>query len=203
MIFVFQFSALAWILFSTGDCRVWEYSREYPHAMNSNGSTVPPAALERRKLLPPQLLRLPFGVTLAQGWLMRELTLQAKGITGQLPYFWHFVNNSGWMGGSGSGGAAGEQYVPYYLNGLIPLSFQVRWCHKSLLFCLSSGVWQDPINSGSQTIFVQPVLVQHWTLPLWFLFKGTDCYVWKLFAYVSRSMMTTLYIYEKGTWRTF
>lgn len=42
-----------------------------------------------------------------------------------MPYFWHFFNNSAWMGGKGSGGGAGQQYIPYYVNGLFPLSFMV------------------------------------------------------------------------------
>lgn len=29
------------------------------------------------------------------------------------------------MGGKGSGGGAGQQYIPYYVNGLFPLSFMV------------------------------------------------------------------------------
>ena len=81
------------------------------------------AGLEQ--LRPPALLRLDVGATKPEGWLLDELTLQAQGITGQLPYFWHFFNQSAWMGGKGSGGGAGQQYLPYYSNGLFPLSYQV------------------------------------------------------------------------------
>eukprot|EP00729_Bicosta_minor_P018613 gene18613-20628_t len=78
-----------------------------------------------KSLLPPALIRLNVGAIKPNGWLLDELTLQAKGITGQMPYFWHFFNNSAWMGGKGSGGGAGQQYIPYYVNGLFPLSFMV------------------------------------------------------------------------------
>eukprot|EP00041_Stephanoeca_diplocostata_P035943 m.1287341 g.1287341 ORF g.1287341 m.1287341 type:complete len:747 (-) comp24781_c0_seq15:3930-6170(-) len=96
----------------------------------TQGSRIPSIEVDfseaAPKLAPSKLLRLPVGATLPQGWLSRELELQANGITGQLPYFWHFINDSSWMGGRGNGGGAGEQYVPYFLNGLIPLSFQTR-----------------------------------------------------------------------------
>jgi hypothetical protein len=49
-----------------------------------------------------------------------------QGISGQLPYFWHFFNDTAWMGGKGTGGGAGQQYIPYYANGLFPLSYQIN-----------------------------------------------------------------------------
>ncbi|MGL5697920.1 MAG: hypothetical protein ACRCYL_01255, partial [Kluyvera sp.] len=37
-----------------------------------------------------------------QGWLKRQLTLQAQGLSGQLETIWPDVgSNSGWLGGSG------------------------------------------------------------------------------------------------------
>eukprot|EP00947_MAST-08B_sp_MAST-8B-sp1_P005884 g5884.t1 len=36
--------------------------------------------------------------------------------------FWHYINKSNWLGGSGS---QPHQFVPYYLNGLVPLSYQL------------------------------------------------------------------------------
>ena len=74
------------------------------------------------KLSAPGLLRQPVGATRPQGWLKDELELQAKGLTGQLPYFWGFFNDSAWLGGKGT---EPHQYVPYLLNGLVPLSYQV------------------------------------------------------------------------------
>jgi hypothetical protein len=63
------------------------------------------------------------------GWLLDELNLQAKGISGQLPFFWHYLNWTDWMGTGkdpyGREGGAPRQFLPYYLNGLIPLSYQV------------------------------------------------------------------------------
>jgi hypothetical protein len=49
------------------------------------------------------------------GWLQSELELQAKGLTGQLPNFWSYLNTSNWM--NTKGGSEPEQFVPYYING--------------------------------------------------------------------------------------
>lgn len=77
---------------------------------------------DARSLLEPALRRLRVGETQPLGWLKRELQLQARGITSQLPLFWHYLNQSKWMG---TGGSEPEQFLPYYLNGLIPLSYQL------------------------------------------------------------------------------
>eukprot|EP01063_Lacrimia_lanifica_P018886 TRINITY_DN25848_c0_g1_i1.p1 TRINITY_DN25848_c0_g1~~TRINITY_DN25848_c0_g1_i1.p1 ORF type:complete len:667 (+),score=229.17 TRINITY_DN25848_c0_g1_i1:78-2078(+) len=71
----------------------------------------------------PALRRLRVGAAAPAGWLKRELLLQARGITSQLPSFWKYIKDSRWMGGAGS--MEPEQFVPYYLNGLIPLSYQL------------------------------------------------------------------------------
>jgi len=49
------------------------------------------------KLLAPALARLPVGAVKPAGWLKDELTLQAKGISGQLPFFWHYLNSTEWL----------------------------------------------------------------------------------------------------------
>ena len=80
---------------------------------------VPPA------LLDPALRRLPTGSIRPTGWLLDELTLQAKGISGQLPYFWRYFNASVWVNESTTKNQEPHQFVPYYINGLVPLSYQV------------------------------------------------------------------------------
>ena len=49
------------------------------------------------KLLAPALRRLGVGSIRPAGWLKDELTLQAQGISGQLPYFWHYLNSTEWL----------------------------------------------------------------------------------------------------------
>ena len=79
-----------------------------------------------RALLDPALRRLPTGSSKPRGWFLDELALQAKGTSGQLPYFWNYFNKSAWVNPPGTkGGSKPEQFVPYYLNGLVPLSYQV------------------------------------------------------------------------------
>ena len=50
-----------------------------------------------RALLAPALRRLGVGSIRPAGWLKDELTLQAQGISGQLPYFWHYLNSTEWL----------------------------------------------------------------------------------------------------------
>ena len=72
----------------------------------------------------PALARLPTGATKPRGWLLEELSLQATGLSGALPDFWGFINRSAWV--NPGGGSTPQQFVPYYLNGLIPLSYQLE-----------------------------------------------------------------------------
>eukprot|EP00911_Craspedida_sp_UC1_P002505 UC1_evm2s1861 len=79
-----------------------------------------------RALHAPALLRLNTGATRPKGWLLRELTLQARGLSGQLPYFWRYFNRSAWMIAADAEAPQPEQFIPYYLNGLFLLSYQVQ-----------------------------------------------------------------------------
>lgn len=70
--------------------------------------------------IPGTLSFIPPGKILPQGWLKRQLTLQAQGLSGQLEDIWPDVGaNSGWLGGSGESWERG----PYYLDGLLPLAY--------------------------------------------------------------------------------
>ena len=80
-------------------------------------------AVGASELRPPALYALAPGAVAPEGWLLAEAKLMGAGLTGQLPSFWSYLVDSAWLGGKGN--AAPEQYVPYYLNGLVPLSFQL------------------------------------------------------------------------------
>ncbi len=81
-------SALALALASSG---------AFAHsAMHDHGEQQPPS-FGSAKLLSPVLRRLNVGCVQPAGWLKDELTLQAQGISGQLPYFWHYLNSTEWL----------------------------------------------------------------------------------------------------------
>ena len=64
---------------------------------------------------------LPLGHIRAKGWLHEQLSIQAKGATGQLDVLYEKVcgTRNGWLGGDGDGWERG----PYWLDGLVPLAY--------------------------------------------------------------------------------
>lgn len=56
----------------------------------------------------------------AEGWLKRQLQIQMNGLTGILHDVWDSVGSySGWLGGTGEN----WERAPYYLDGLLPISW--------------------------------------------------------------------------------
>jgi len=72
-------------------------------------------------LSPPAFYYSQIGSVTPTGWLANELLTQAQGLTGYLPKFWGDINSSSWIGGGDDGGL--HERTPYWLNGLVPLSF--------------------------------------------------------------------------------
>ena len=62
---------------------------------------------------------LPLGEIRPDGWLKRQLRIQADGLSGHLDEFWPDVADSGWIGGNAEGWERG----PYWLDGIVPLAF--------------------------------------------------------------------------------
>ena len=54
-----------------------------------------------------------------QGWLKRQLEIQANGLSGNLDKVWRDIKDSAWIGGD----AEGWERVPYWLDGFIPLAY--------------------------------------------------------------------------------
>ena len=53
------------------------------------------------------------------GWLKKQLIIQANGLNGNLDKIWPDVKDSKWIGGD----REGWERVPYWLDGFIPLAF--------------------------------------------------------------------------------
>ena len=70
-------------------------------------------------LVAPMFRPLPLGAIRPEGWLLRQLRIQAAGLTGHLDEFWPDVADSQWFGGN----AEGWERAPYWLDGAIPLAW--------------------------------------------------------------------------------
>ena len=62
--------------------------------------------------------KLLYGSIRPEGWLRRQLEIQAKGLSGNLDLIWPDVRDSAWIGGD----REGWERVPYWLDGFIPLA---------------------------------------------------------------------------------
>ena len=67
----------------------------------------------------PGFRPLPLGAIRPQGWLARQLRIQADGLSGHLDEFWPDVQRSRWFGGD----AEAWERAPYWLDGLVPLAY--------------------------------------------------------------------------------
>lgn len=80
------------------------------------------AVKNRAPLTPNTFDPLPLGAIRPAGWLRAQLQIQANGLGGHLDETWADVGpNSGWLGGTGESWERG----PYFLDGLIPLAYQL------------------------------------------------------------------------------
>ena len=93
----------------------------------------------RAPLQPNHLVRLPLGSVRPGGWLREQLSLMARGLTGQLPSFGDFLtDDNGWLGGE----AEGWEEQAYWFRGFYPLAVLIedtallaeaaRWIEKIL-----------------------------------------------------------------------
>jgi len=96
-------------------------------------------------------LPMPLGSIRPNGWLLRQLRIQADGLSGHLDEFWNDIAKSGWIGGD----AEGWERAPYWLDGFIPLAFLLddeklkekshRWMDYIISHQHSDG-WLGPVH---------------------------------------------------------
>ena len=98
------------------------HSLNYSRGSRSEGhrlSNAPLNQTSRQGLGQPAFIPLPLGTIQPKGWLLRQLRIQADGLSGHLDEFWPDVGQSQWFGGR----AEGWERAPYWLDGVIPLAF--------------------------------------------------------------------------------
>jgi hypothetical protein len=118
------------------ECVCWAYSKA-----NCTGDGAVPLCYLKEKVMPQSLNKcrvsgvknatllpyafkpLPTGSVKPLGWLKTQLQIQADGLSGHLALFWVDVANSSWVGGKGDTGL--HERTPYWLNGFVPLSYQL------------------------------------------------------------------------------
>lgn len=92
-------------------------------ADSADAQSAPPQARTVRRaaagVMDPAFKPLPLGSIRPTGWLLRQLRVQADGLTGHLDEFWPDVAKSKWFGGE----AEGWERAPYWLDGAIPLAW--------------------------------------------------------------------------------
>ncbi len=69
--------------------------------------------------LPTRFRSLPYHQIHPQGWLARQLRIQADGLGGHLDEFWPDIQNSRWFGGD----SEAWERAPYWLDGMLPLAY--------------------------------------------------------------------------------
>eukprot|EP00750_Incisomonas_marina_P019051 INCI3202.7.p1 GENE.INCI3202.7~~INCI3202.7.p1 ORF type:complete len:568 (+),score=72.37 INCI3202.7:170-1873(+) len=75
-------------------------------------------------IVPRVYTPVPTGKVTPKGWLLKQLRLQAEGLSGHLSMFWDDIKDTVWIGGSGDG--ALHERTPYWLNGVVPLSYLLK-----------------------------------------------------------------------------
>ena len=105
--------------------------------------------------LAPRLQPLPVGSITPKEWLLKQLTLQAEGLSGHLSQFWPDVMSSIWIGGTHDPGL--HERTPYWLNGVVPLSYLLKNAGVELLPG-SKGIYKAPwgVNSTLCTTGTAP-----------------------------------------------
>ena len=83
----------------------------------------------------PAYTPLPVGSVVPEGWLLEQLKLQADGLSGHLAMFWNDVQHSIWLNGPEDKGDVGlHERGPYWLNGFVPLAFQLKAAGIDVLY---------------------------------------------------------------------
>jgi uncharacterized protein len=98
-------------------------SAAHGSTIGDDGAPATEVVLNRKPLRRNSFYPLPLTSIRPKGWLLRQLEIQAAGLSGHLDEFWPDVGSeSGWLGGKGESWERG----PYFLDGLVPLAFTLQ-----------------------------------------------------------------------------
>lgn len=78
------------------------------------------------KLHPTRWQRFRTGTVRPRGWLLQQAKRQANALTSHLPLFWKEIANTSWLGGGADNVGGIHESTPYWLNGAVPLAFQLE-----------------------------------------------------------------------------
>ncbi|MGB7844930.1 MAG: beta-L-arabinofuranosidase domain-containing protein [Candidatus Acidiferrum sp.] len=112
--------------------------------------------VNRAPLAPNRFYSLPLTAIRPKGWLLDQLRIQARGLTGHLDEFWPDVGpQSGWLGGDGESWERG----PYFLDGLLPLAHHLG--DRTLL--AKANKWVDwTLNNQAASGMIGPSNNDDW-----------------------------------------
>jgi uncharacterized protein len=152
-------------------------------------------------LTPLAYRALPAGSIVPQGWLQRELQLQADGLSGHLADFYDPVNNSVWIGGN-SREVDWEEAFPYFLQGfvlqaiLVNDSVQIADAQRYIDTILANQSaygdgWLGPppgaTNLNTSGMDYWPRWPVCWALFTWFEYTGDSRYIAAAYAWTQRA----------------
>src|SRR5436190_2476463 len=101
----------------------------------------------RPPLLNSALLKLPIGSITPQGWLRRQLELEAQGMTGRLPEIskWCKFEGNAWADPNGQGHSGWEE-LPYWLKGYGDLGYVL----KDQMIISEARKWIDAVLASQE-----------------------------------------------------
>ncbi len=86
----------------------------------ANSAIAQNYVINQRPLVPQKYIELPLGAVKPQGWLLEQLSIMNKGLTGHLEeVFPAIIKDNGWLGGKGESLEA----TPYWLDGALPIAY--------------------------------------------------------------------------------
>lgn len=137
----------------------------------------------RAPLQPAHLIKLPLGNIEPQGWILKLMELQKKGLAGQLGEIsaWLDKENNAWLK---QGGAHGWEEVPYWLRGYADMAFifndekmkeeSMIWIEALLASQQENGWFGPEMRSGNGHLDFWPNMIVLFILQDYYEYSGDE-----------------------------